>query len=494
VKKTSGIRKSLSVIASLSVLALMVVLVSSVQAQALSIDSFNTGEQSLSQQNSGTVSEAVAGGMLGGYRKIVAEQTVASNLASINVDVVTDPGALQLSATDSANYVVRVVWDGDSGSATTINPTGLGSVDLVFDNSEPPVQIADGILLSIIGWDGRDIDLNFTIYTDANNYSVATYQVRGNAFVSSYDVALCFFEGCFTPAGANGGADFTNVGAIVLEVESVQAGADITLDLTFVDPTRDFGDLPDSYTTLIPSTTSQLDVNEHGARHSRGNSYLGNCVTRELNGQPDLAALVDGCDNGIEPIGTNPQGQWQNIANGGAVRVTWSSPDLVSDSFFGNGSVCLDGWVNWDHRDPDPANHTFETSANFTAAQKHVVQGLKLATTSFTSLTRDVTFNVPAGYFPGGAGSATDLAARWRIYPVDSDGNCPTGGLGLDGYKGYIINGEVEDYIWGFTPTAVSLQSFTPASTNLPILGLVAVAALAVLSFGVYVVRRERSS
>jgi hypothetical protein len=51
------------------------------------------------------------------------------------------------------------------------------------------------------------------------------------------------------------------------------------------------------------------------------------------------------------------------------------------------------------------------------------------------------------------ARSATDLAARWRIYPVnDSDGSLPDGGLGLAGYKGYIINGEVEDYIWGFTP------------------------------------------
>jgi hypothetical protein len=75
-------------------------------------------------------------------------------------------------------------------------------------------------LVSVIGWDGLDIDLNFTIYTDANNYSVATYQVRGNAFVSSYDVALCFFEGLFYNLLAPlVPADFTDVGAIVLEVE-----------------------------------------------------------------------------------------------------------------------------------------------------------------------------------------------------------------------------------------------------------------------------------
>ncbi|MCA9872287.1 MAG: hypothetical protein KC441_01495 [Anaerolineales bacterium] len=43
------------------------------------------------------------------------------------------------------------------------------------------------------------------------------------------------------------------------------------------------------------------------------------------------------------------------------------------------------------------------------------------------------------------------------------------------------------------TPTAVSLQSFTPgANSTLPVLGLVGVLALAIVSLGVVIVRREQ--
>lgn len=42
------------------------------------------------------------------------------------------------------------------------------------------------------------------------------------------------------------------------------------------------------------------------------------------------------------------------------------------------------------------------------------------------------------------------------------------------------------------SPTAVSLQSFTSASNNLPVIGLVGMLALVIVSFGLLIVRRER--
>ena len=55
------------------------------------------------------------------------------------------------------------------------------------------------------------------------------------------------------------------------------------------------------------------------------------------------------------------------------------------------------------------------------------------------------------------------------------------------------MSGEVEDYNWGFGPTAVSLQSFSPAAgSTLPIIGFVTVLALAIVSLGAVIVRREQ--
>lgn len=480
-----------------AILILMVLGTAVVNAQATEIDNFSSGERNFTTDEAATLfARDQASTAEGGWRKLKLVNLVGGAQSTARVTSALQ-NQLRISTEDDGQYEVTVIWDGEDNTnvwdGDSIDFQGLGGLDLVYDDSSPPEQIADGILVTIVGWDGRDVDLAFTVYTDEDNFSTATYQVRGNIFVGSYDVALCFFEGCFSVAGGSG-ADFTNVGAIVMEVKSMQPGADITLDLTFADPTRDFGDLPDSYTTTISDTAAQLDVNEEGARHSRGNTYLGACVTRELNGQPGDAADSDGCDDGIQVIGTDNT-RWQNGPNGGAVRVTWNSPDRIGDSGSGNGSACLDGWINWDHRDSDSSNHTFETSTNFSAEQKFIIRGLRLQTNSFSALTQDITFDVPEGYFPGGSGDPLDLASRWRIYPVSYDaegeGFCPTDGLGLEGFKGYIINGEVEDYIWGFTPTAVSLQSTSASTSSSVLLGLVAIFALTLVSAGALIYRRQ---
>lgn len=48
------------------------------------------------------------------------------------------------------------------------------------------------------------------------------------------------------------------------------------------------------------------------------------------------------------------------------------------------------------------------------------------------------------------------------------------------------------EFSFSTTPTAVNLQSFTPAASAMPVAGLVGFLALALVSFGVVIVRRER--
>ncbi|MFK7933488.1 MAG: SdrD B-like domain-containing protein, partial [Saprospiraceae bacterium] len=70
---------------------------------------------------------------------------------------------------------------------------------------------------------------------------------------------------------------------------------DLTFDFGF--PGFDFGDLPDSYTTLFDND---------GARHVQGsNLYLGSCVDLEIEGAPDaMAGTVTGGDNNTAGLAT----------------------------------------------------------------------------------------------------------------------------------------------------------------------------------------------
>jgi hypothetical protein len=56
-------------------------------------------------------------------------------------------------------------------------------------------------------------------------------------------------------------------------------------------------------------------------------------------------------------------------------------------------------------------------------------------------------FTIPSGAFPGVSRS---FFARFRIYRSTTSGAAqPTG---------YVVNGEVEDYLWSFSPTAITLR------------------------------------
>ena len=97
-------------------------------------------------------------------------------------------------------------------------------------------------------------------------------------------------------------------------------------------------------------------------------------------------------------------------------------------------------------------------------------------------------FTVPAGTFDGVPPNRV-FNARFRLY------SSSTGGLA--GPTGYSSNGEVEDYQWTFTPTAISLLDLTaqPARNQLLIWVVVGLSALA-LSMTVLplAVRKVRTS
>jgi len=215
----------------------------------------------------------------------------------------------------------------------------------------------------------------------------------------------------------------------------------------------DYGDLPNSYGTLLAS---------NGARHAISNAlYLGACVDADLDGQPLATAAGDDntastqtlngsaypvnlptttCaddENGVAMTYNAGNSIWRegSVASllGGALRITIGSstgasgvPQLFMD--FGSGTL--------------------------TAVTLRTITGTAIST-PLAAGEYTVYFDIPAGACP--ATLITNLEARVRLSSA--------GGLTSTGLAS---NGEVEDYIFqcGATaPYAVTLANFAAEST-----------------------------
>ena len=205
----------------------------------------------------------------------------------------------------------------------------------------------------------------------------------------------------------------------------------------------------------FPLTADWSDLESYYglARHAGAHTlWLGDGVDDDssaANGSDDST------DTGIDrAAGPGPGGQWQNGSNGAAVDVTLG----------GSGNGCLHAWVDWD------GDGTFEEG------DEHIIQGVVSGAGNYT-------FDVPSGTFPG-SGSNLSFDARFRLYA-----NCPAEAAPY----GTALNGEVEDYTWAFTPTAVALVSFDTRESAPWLLPAVAVALLLLLAAGLSTLRHRFS-
>ena len=183
----------------------------------------------------------------------------------------------------------------------------------------------------------------------------------------------------------------------------------------------DFGDLPNNY--------SIVTISENGAQHQIGDLFLGATIDAETNGQHDPNALGDDNNGSDDEDGVVP--------TAGVVWVTGTDGGSL-DVFVTGGEGCLDGWIDWNG-----------TGVFFAGAGEYVIQNVHV----YPGLTT-FTFDIPAGTSLSG-----QFFARFRLYPLNGDGNCS----GVGGQPtGVATNGEVEDYV--FDPshtTAVTVTSLT---------------------------------
>ncbi len=230
-------------------------------------------------------------------------------------------------------------------------------------------------------------------------------------------------------------------------------------------PACDWGDHPDTpYPTVADAPTQ-------AASHVlTPGLYLGECVDGEPNGQPssDPDTAIDDDNTGSsanppETLGTcavtgddedgvQPYGAWQDGPNGGAILVDVVAPPA---------GACLNGWIDWsDANDtPNTPDGNFNNSADYIIQNMHVNSGSG----------QIINFDVPAGTFDG-ASVDRRYHARFRLTQVDANGNCD----GAEAYGGTASpdgpanSGEVEDYVFTFTPNPVTLRQQKVASASTP--------------------------
>jgi hypothetical protein len=208
----------------------------------------------------------------------------------------------------------------------------------------------------------------------------------------------------------------------------------------------DFGDLLDSYGTLLSSNGARhaiQDPNNDGIPNAQGGVpaiWLGSVSdysnapatppTGETNGQPSVNA--DGDDVAYLPDedGVAFPGPWYfNVPNGGKATVVVSASDPNACA----GNKCYVGfWIDWDN------SGSFSTAA-FPAGEYYALP--------VTVGSNNLTFSVPSTW-------TSPLSIRFRLYYE------PSGTQGSYLPTGLSINGEVEDYRASNTPAAVALASF----------------------------------
>ena len=173
----------------------------------------------------------------------------------------------------------------------------------------------------------------------------------------------------------------------------------------------DFGDLPAAY-------TDTLWIN-NGARHVINGLYLGNNVSAKSDGQPSPTATSDTADDGVSRVMTDKWAAGNTV--GIVVTVTGSTGYLAA-------------WFDWNH-DGDFAD----------AGEQTLIGNLSTGVNT-------VPISIPAGYTSG-----TTINARFRLYD---------GTPSLVSPVGEAVGGEVEDYQWGFAPTAITLTDMAARSDS----------------------------
>ena len=217
------------------------------------IDSFLTDQVADAASNSTTTatSSIAAPEALGGHRDLFTQLT--SGVGEVNLEVnAFDQHLLEYNSTATGVGTRIVTWDGNNGAS--FNPTGLNHTDLTHGGTSTQMSI-------VIGADHDGGQLTFRVYKDANNWSTATVPVPNTGGAAMQNVIIPFSS--FTVGGGNGAGDFTDVGAVQLQLTGGVAVNGQVSAINTVGPTM----VTTNLATYIPASVGNFvfwDLNKNG--------------------------------------------------------------------------------------------------------------------------------------------------------------------------------------------------------------------------------------
>ncbi len=279
-------------------LLILLALLAVAPARATVIDSFTTNQASITDPPGGASTVATGGAdILGQHRGLAADLRSGAGPVSVGVAA----GALSFSVAnttpDSRGEAV-VTWDGDT-NPNVLSPTGLGGVDLTASGAAS--------FRLLVNSAGAGSELVLAVYTDGTNASRAALRLPAVAAPTPF--YLSFASDFVSFAGT--GADFTDVGAIVLTVRGTETSVAL-----------------DEVTTVSPSVAATkqdrtlADVPITGSV-SQGTTFKYRVVVTNTGGQAKTVALADVVD--------------PNVTLGAAT--VDATPALVGDAYETYGNV-----------------------------------------------------------------------------------------------------------------------------------------------------------
>jgi hypothetical protein len=191
-------------------------------ANGVIIDTFDISQSAVATMGGGDQANTAAGAsILGGERELFSDHMMGGGSISAVSNAAAD-GLLSFSSDAGTFGMGKIVWDGNDNNTGVFNPTGLGGVDFTEGGSH------DRLVIRVYSAD-LPAELRFTFYTDAGNTSEASLMIPGGIFAPGGDVELPYAS-FTTMAGA--GADWTNIGAIRMEI--LPSGPDTDLRIDFL--------------------------------------------------------------------------------------------------------------------------------------------------------------------------------------------------------------------------------------------------------------------
>ena len=234
----------------------------------MAVDDFNDVQSLTAQVGAdafvhGSVSAAA---ILGGHREVLVN--AVSGTGTVQVVVNQNSNSLfNYSESPSTVGNSTVIWDGTAGDHTTVNPIGLGGIDLTNGGTQ------DSFVFNI-PFSDVPAQETVTVYTDATHVSQATLSVP--MFSSNLQQRLKFSD--FTALPTLSAANFAQVGAITYSIQKDAGFSGFGLDfqlhsIVTVGPTVFSADLPYEVTSSIHlvKLTNGTDSNlTHGTDNDTG--------------------------------------------------------------------------------------------------------------------------------------------------------------------------------------------------------------------------------